>query len=401
MRKLIKSIAVLTLSAISLLSASVFAENNEISVLVNNESVTFDQPPVIMDGRTLVPIRAVFEKVGADVSWDDVSKTATITKNNYVVCVGLGNPFITKNNTPIPIDVASTIVNDRILIPVRAISEAMDLGVTWNPAFRSVLISTDGKEYRANAQWNTGFKTLKDSGFFIKSSVSGLKYDLNSDNTDDVISFTLNEDGTASLIINNVDYTSVINEVCSSPYALGIVDVKASDKFKELIIVDGGQIGSTAFFFRYNGYDLFELQSKENNFKGIKYNENLFFDNVENIISDLEGLCFTSPMVCTGVYSLEDDTIMRYSLNHTSSFDSTITNTFNDDMAFFVDYTDAYIANTHIGNASENQDIIHASDFTHEFTILDAFRLDSDPSVFELFIRFSDGRTAVIWPYSV
>ena len=55
-----------------------FAEEDTISVMVDNEEVAFDQAPQIIDGRTLVPIRAVFEKAGAEVEWDQAGLTATI-----------------------------------------------------------------------------------------------------------------------------------------------------------------------------------------------------------------------------------------------------------------------------------------------------------------------------------
>ena len=161
---------------------SVFAEPDDVSVRVDNVSINFDQAPVIENGRTLVPIRAVFESAGAEVSWEQETQTAILTTDNYIVTVKLGESFITKNGMPIAIDSPSQIINDRILIPVRAIAEAMDFGVTWNPVYRSVLIATNGKEYRPNSQWKTGFRPLKDHGFYVESSVSDLKFDLNNDN---------------------------------------------------------------------------------------------------------------------------------------------------------------------------------------------------------------------------
>ena len=66
--------------ACMIIAPAAHAEEDVITVLVDNEQVTFDQNPVIMNDRTLVPIRAVFEQAGATVGWDQENLTATITK---------------------------------------------------------------------------------------------------------------------------------------------------------------------------------------------------------------------------------------------------------------------------------------------------------------------------------
>ena len=139
--------ALLAVSAISA-GMTAMAEEDEISVLLDNEKVVFDQGPVIVGGSTLVPIRAVFEKAGATVDWESETLTATLTKGNYTVRITLDDTLLYKNGTAIALNTPATMLNNRILIPVRAIGEAMDFDVKWDGFHSSVYISTDGTEYR-------------------------------------------------------------------------------------------------------------------------------------------------------------------------------------------------------------------------------------------------------------
>lgn len=388
------------ISAASCISA--YAEN-DVSVKVDNVSIEFDQAPIIENGRTLVPIRAVFEKAGADVEWDDASQTATLTKGNYTVTVKSNESFITKNGTPIAIDSPSKNINGRILIPVRAIAEAMDFGVTWNPIYRSVLIATNGKEYRPNSQWKTGFRPLKEHGFYVEASVTDLKFDLNNDNQNENITFLTadSNNGEAVLIINGTDYSSLMNTWCDAPIAIGLMDVIQDDKFTEIMIVDSNGAVPTAYFFRYNGFDLFELPLAQESHSGIDFNETLFFDGIENIISDLDGLCFLDTMVSPGIYSLEVDEIKRYYLDCKASIGVTYTPKYNDDMAYYIYYTNSYTSGKFLNNSQLKPSTILVSELPKTITILDMYMDSSDPSSFEFFVEFDNGKKAVLWPYSI
>ena len=382
---------------------SVFAEPDDVSVRVDNVSINFDQAPVIENGRTLVPIRAVFESAGAEVSWEQETQTAILTKDNYIVTVKLGESFITKNGMPIAIDSPSQIINDRILIPVRAIAEAMDFGVTWNPVYRSVLIATNGKEYRPNSQWKTGFRPLKDHGFYVESSVSDLKFDLNNDNQPETITFktAASDKDSAVLIIDGTDYSELMNTWCDAPVAIGMMDIIEKDKFTEIMIVDSNGAVPTAHFFRYNGFDLFELPLSQEGRTGIEFNETLFFDGIENIISDLDGLCFLDTMVCPGIYSLEVDEIKRYYLDCKASIGVTYSPKYNDNMAYYVYYSDSYVSGEYLNNDELRPTTVMVSELPKTMKILDMYMDSADPANFEFFVEFDNGKKAVLWPYSI
>lgn len=377
------------------------ADENPVTVRVDNTTIEFDQNPVIDNGRTLVPVRAVFEHAGAEVEWIQETQTAVLTKDNYEVSIKLGESFITKNGAPIAIDCPSQIINNRILIPVRAIAEAMDFGVTWNPVYRSVLIATNGKAYRPNAQWKTGFRPLKEHGFYVEASVTNLTYDLNGDGEGDVLDFKVQPEAVqkAILWIMGSDFSEILNEVCDAPFAIGVVDINESDNFKELIFVDSEDGIRTAHFFRYNGFDLFELDLAQDGVDGIDFHQTLFFDGVENIISDLDGLCFLNTMVCPGIYSLEEDVIKRYYLDCKNAIDMTFSPEYPDDMAYYIKYTDAYVSGEYVG--SDNAKTIMVSQLPKNIKILDMYMDSSNPANFEFFVEFDDNKKAVIWPYSV
>ena len=118
-------------------------ETQNISVTLNGEYVTFDQPPIIQDGRTLVPLRAIFEALGADVEWDGAFQMVTATKGDVVVRMQIGNNVMTRNGQSITLDVPPQIVNDRTLAPARAVAESFGASVNWDEATQTIIIVTE------------------------------------------------------------------------------------------------------------------------------------------------------------------------------------------------------------------------------------------------------------------
>ena len=119
-----------------------FSEDDvNIMVHLNGQKLSFDQPPVIIDGRTMVPLRAIFEALGADVVWDDATKTITAKREKRVVMLEIGQRFITMDGVSKELDVPAQIVNNRTLVPVRAVSEAFDCEVGWDGITQTVIIT--------------------------------------------------------------------------------------------------------------------------------------------------------------------------------------------------------------------------------------------------------------------
>ncbi|MEQ8200771.1 MAG: copper amine oxidase N-terminal domain-containing protein [Syntrophomonadaceae bacterium] len=113
------------------------------SVQLDGKQLTFEVPPIIENGRTLVPLRAIFEAMGAQVSWDQLTNTATASKGDKTIVLQIGSPTATINGQIKRLDVPAKIVNGRTLAPLRFVGEAFGGTVGWDPStYMITLIST-------------------------------------------------------------------------------------------------------------------------------------------------------------------------------------------------------------------------------------------------------------------
>lgn len=113
----------------------------DIDVSINDQYLYFDQEPVIENSRTLVPLRAIFEALGAEVEWDNDTRTITATKDNVTISLQIDNNVMYKNGKAVTLDVPATLKSNRTLVPVRAVSEAFDCDVEWDGSMQTVKIN--------------------------------------------------------------------------------------------------------------------------------------------------------------------------------------------------------------------------------------------------------------------
>ncbi len=129
-----KTVLVGAVAVVLFFATSVFAYPS-IKVFVDGQAVSFDQAPVIIDDRTLVPMRAIFQALGSEVSWYEPTKTVTSTKDGDTFVLVIGQTGLYKNGQLVyTMDVPARIMNGRTMVPVRAIAEAFDAEVGWDPA---------------------------------------------------------------------------------------------------------------------------------------------------------------------------------------------------------------------------------------------------------------------------
>ncbi len=121
-----------------MMSTSVLAA--DVNVVVNSKPI--DSKGVIIDGRTMMPVRGVFEELGFDVSWDNDTKTATLTKSIVTVKMTNGEKGFTVNGKEIVPDVPQQIIDGSFMLPLRAVAEAIGARVNWNGATSTASIST-------------------------------------------------------------------------------------------------------------------------------------------------------------------------------------------------------------------------------------------------------------------
>jgi len=107
---------------------------------VDGRSATLDSPPIIREGRTLLPIRAVIEALEGSVGWDAVQRKATVTLGMHTVEIWIGSKEARVDGVNIALDVAAIIVNSRTLLPLRFVAENLGCTVTWDPVGRTVTI---------------------------------------------------------------------------------------------------------------------------------------------------------------------------------------------------------------------------------------------------------------------
>lgn len=116
---------------------------NTIPVFVDGVQISFDQQPIIRDDRTLVPLRGVFEALGATVYWNNDTRSVTAYKDDTTVELAIGSSTMYVNGQPKYLDVAGQIINDRTMVPLRAISEAFEAIVYWDNDTRTVRVYSD------------------------------------------------------------------------------------------------------------------------------------------------------------------------------------------------------------------------------------------------------------------
>lgn len=148
---------ILSITLLLSISLSVSA-NQPISVYMNNEKINFDVEPMLVNGRTMVPMRAIFEKLGAEVSWDNATNTATAFKDTTYVSITIGSLFMNTFLEPIKLDAPAMIVDGRTLIPLRAVSEAFNCEVKWDGSTSTVNIYSD--DYIDYTQQSTSQTTV-------------------------------------------------------------------------------------------------------------------------------------------------------------------------------------------------------------------------------------------------
>ena len=160
-KRLLSLVLAIVLCIVGIISVVVLAANNtenlSISLQIDNPIMTVNgqqkeidpgmgTTPVIINDRTLLPIRAVVEEMGGNVEWDNDTQTVTLTYNNDTIRLVIDNTTAYLNDTANTLDTAPTIINDRTMLPIRFIAESFKFDVDWNEAERIVTISKKASE---------------------------------------------------------------------------------------------------------------------------------------------------------------------------------------------------------------------------------------------------------------
>lgn len=151
------------LAAAGIVTAAPAMAADQITVFLNGNQMGFDVPPLIINDSTMVPVRAIFEALGADVNWNDETRTVTSVRDGVTVTLTIDQSVMYVNGTPKQLEAPACIIDERTLVPLRAVSEAYGADVVWDGNTRTVYI-TSGNTAPVTAepvQYSYSYDTLK------------------------------------------------------------------------------------------------------------------------------------------------------------------------------------------------------------------------------------------------
>ena len=125
------------------------ADSPSIGLILDGQKLTMEVPPVIVGGRTLVPLRAIMEALGARVEWNQETKTATVLHEGHVVALPEGSRTALVDGAEITLDVPAQTVSGRMLVPVRFLVEATGGEVDWLPNDNTVVMAVRDETLKA------------------------------------------------------------------------------------------------------------------------------------------------------------------------------------------------------------------------------------------------------------
>lgn len=157
MPKTRKLVAITTLlSAGAVLGATA----NATTVLVNGQSLATAVPPIEMNGRTLVPMRDIFQRLGANVQWDGANRDITATRGNTNVWLQIGNNIAMVNGQRKSLGQAPIMYRGATMVPLRFVSEALGANVAWDNRTRIVSINTNGTTTGGSGEQVAGVRNI-------------------------------------------------------------------------------------------------------------------------------------------------------------------------------------------------------------------------------------------------
>jgi hypothetical protein len=171
MKKGIKQFICITVLATSVITGAYCTYADDVKVTVDGKEVAFDVPPQIIEGRTMVPVRAIFEAVGADVQWDEKTQTVTGTKDGTTIQMTIDSDKLLINGAAIHMDCVPIKKDNRVLTPARYVVESYGYVATWDEVGSTVKIMSmdEYKKYVANGGTpvdTDGTQTQEKKGFW-------------------------------------------------------------------------------------------------------------------------------------------------------------------------------------------------------------------------------------------
>jgi len=186
--------------------------SDDIAVTIDGIAVDFDgQGPVIVDNRVLVPVRGVFEALGFVPTWNRSTRAATLTRDDYVVVLTIGSYTFTTNGEEFPLDVPPQLIEGRTLLPLRAVLESVGYNdMSWSGTTRTVVIRTQPVAASTPAPTPAPSQIEDFVGTWVIYDVAAANIPF----------FVFRADGTGSMDGSEIGWTASngIFELCTTPW---------------------------------------------------------------------------------------------------------------------------------------------------------------------------------------
>ncbi len=230
------------------IAPSAFAE---VSVCIDDKEVVFsDQSPVIIDNRTYVPMRKIFEDLGATVDWISDTHTVFASKRFDTISLAIGEEVYYINGVSYPLENPAMIINGRTMVPVRVVAESFGAEVIWDKDNYRVLIYNNDGDYPVSDKY-IDFSEKAEDGFVIltgRTAYPQIK-------SDDEISRAFNE-----FFLGEAEEISGSKRITYKEYALS-----GYDEFKENFIP---YMAERSFDVAYNSNGIISLLFADSDFLG-------------------------------------------------------------------------------------------------------------------------------------
>ena len=113
-----------------------------VSVVIDGNRQNFRQPAVLRNNRVLVPLRGIFEGLGATVQWNEATRTVSASKDSTTIVLMIGRSTATVNEQPVGLDAPAQIINGATMVPLRFVSETLGASVQWNARTSTVTVNS-------------------------------------------------------------------------------------------------------------------------------------------------------------------------------------------------------------------------------------------------------------------
>lgn len=153
-----KKIGVLSI-ILGLFMVSLCYGGEDIRITVDGKIIESDTPVQIAEGRTLVPLRAIFEAIGAEVNWDNEEKSVFATKGGTSIYIKIDEKNFKVNDDVKELDVSASIINGSTMVPARAVSESFGCDVKWDNESKTVIITTAKSDIETTTEIITDLTT--------------------------------------------------------------------------------------------------------------------------------------------------------------------------------------------------------------------------------------------------